>query len=66
VKSFQSLQPHVEPENNVHTDIDNESSPVSHTTKPIYRLGRSEILACNNCKNKGDKWYMQQHLCSGC
>jgi hypothetical protein len=32
--------------------------------KTIFRLGRSDTFACHNCKNKGDKWFMQRHNCS--
>jgi hypothetical protein len=31
----------------------------------IYRLGHSDIFACNNCRKTGDKWYMETHDCSG-
>ena len=31
----------------------------------IYRLGRSDIFACHNCRQKGDKWFMQKHYCKG-
>ena len=33
------------------------------TNDAIYRLGHSDTFACHNCKNKGDKWFMQQHDC---
>ena len=33
--------------------------------KNVYRLGHSDIWACNNCKQRGDKWFMQKHLCRG-
>jgi hypothetical protein len=39
-----------------------ESSTMS---KSIYRLGRSDIWACHNCKQKGDKWFMVKHRCRG-
>lgn len=29
----------------------------------IYRLGHSDNWACKNCRQRGDKWFMQQHLC---
>ena len=29
----------------------------------IYRIGRSDNWACKNCRLKGDKWFMRQHLC---
>ena len=33
----------------------------------IYRLGRSDRWACNNCNVKGDKWFMLTHpeYCKG-
>lgn len=31
----------------------------------IYRVGRTDTWACRCCKNRGDKWYMRQHPCSG-
>jgi hypothetical protein len=34
-------------------------------SKSIYRLGHSDTWACKNCRQKGDKWYMRQHLCRG-
>ena len=39
----------------------NGSLEVSKQT--IYRLGHTDMFACHNCKNKGDKWFMQMHLC---
>ena len=29
-----------------------------------YRIGRSDIFACHDCKWKGDKWLMQKHPCT--
>lgn len=31
----------------------------------IYRLGHSDTFACQNCKIKGDKWFMKEHECNG-
>jgi hypothetical protein len=31
----------------------------------IYRLGHSDTWACNNCRQRGDKWFMQKHDCKG-
>jgi hypothetical protein len=31
----------------------------------IYRLGQSDTFACQNCKMRGDKWFMGQHECNG-
>jgi hypothetical protein len=41
-------------------DSDNDSQTIAQN---IDRLVHSDIWACNNCKLKGDKWYMRQHLC---
>jgi hypothetical protein len=32
---------------------------------PIYRLGQTDTFACHNCKKQGDKWFMEDHECSG-
>jgi len=29
----------------------------------IYRLGHSDIFGCKNCKVKGDKFFMESHIC---
>jgi len=39
------------------------SSPVESNS--IYRLGHSDIFACYNCRQRGDKWFMRKHLCTG-
>ena len=31
----------------------------------IYREGRTDIWACKNCNQTGDKWYMRRHNCRG-
>jgi hypothetical protein len=31
----------------------------------IHRLGHSDTWACNNCNQRGDKWFMQEHCCRG-
>lgn len=31
----------------------------------IYRLGHSDMFACHNCRQNGDKWFMNQHNCNG-
>jgi hypothetical protein len=31
----------------------------------IHRLGGTDTFACQNCKMRGDKWFMEQHECSG-
>ena len=34
-------------------------------SRSIFRLGHSDIWACEHCKQKGDVYYMRQHLCRG-
>ncbi len=42
----------------------NNSLPsYSGESNSIYRLGHSDTFACHNCKQKGDKWFMQKHMC---
>jgi hypothetical protein len=31
------------------------------TPDSIYRIGHSDLFACNNCNVKGDKWFMLTH-----
>lgn len=48
-----------EQENQFNTEIGEEKD----MSDIIYRLGRSDKWACNDYKDKGDKWYMLKHLC---
>jgi hypothetical protein len=41
-------------------DIGQQAQQVS---KSIFRLGHSDMWACKNCRQRGDKWFMQKHLC---
>jgi hypothetical protein len=34
-------------------------------SRNIYRLGRSDTWACENCKQRGDGHFMKEHLCKG-
>jgi hypothetical protein len=44
----------------------NNSLPsCSGDSNSIYRLGYSDTFACHDCKQKGDKWFMQKHVCRG-
>jgi hypothetical protein len=38
---------------------------LEHGTSTIYRLGQSDTFACQNCRIRGDKWFMGQHECNG-
>src|SRR5215207_5465939 len=59
--------PDISPENPVGICAQNEQTgDIGHTGdivygSTIYRLGHSDIWACKNCKQTGDKWYMQKH-----
>jgi len=33
------------------------------TTGTIYRLGRSDNFGCKNCKVRGDRFFMEAHVC---
>jgi hypothetical protein len=46
------------------TENDSLSSSSSVESNSIYRIGHSDTFACNNCRQKGDKWFMQKHLCT--
>jgi hypothetical protein len=35
------------------------------TNSTIYRLGHSDNFACKNCKVRGDKFFMETHVCRG-
>lgn len=39
--------------------------PISLEHGTIYRLEHSDTFACHNCKKRGDKWFMEEHQCSG-
>ena len=41
----------------------NGGREVSKST--IFRLGHSDIFGCNDCKQRGDRWYMETHDCGG-
>ncbi|MDQ6668641.1 MAG: hypothetical protein M3Y53_10520, partial [Thermoproteota archaeon] len=47
-----------------HNDHTSQASQ-SKSCNTIYRLGRSDIFACQYCRLRGDKWEIQQHLCKG-
>lgn len=49
-----------------HNNSNNHHSLSSITeSKSIYRLGHSDTFGCHNCKQKGDKWFMEKHFCQG-
>jgi hypothetical protein len=61
--SAHSIKPsgHSEPSANLDRNIDG-GHEVSKST--IFRLGRSDIFGCHNCKQRGDMSYMETHYCS--
>jgi hypothetical protein len=68
-----SISPDISPAANTENQAQNEQSgdtgytgDILHSSSPpIYRLGRSDTFACENCKLKGDIHYMKQHNCKG-
>ena len=40
-----------------------QPSQPSHTFPNIHRLGNTDQFGCNDCKQRGDKWFMQEHKC---
>jgi hypothetical protein len=54
-------------EQNLRTsDASDISDPTSEQeSRSIFRLGQSDVWACENCKQKGDVHYMREHLCRG-
>jgi hypothetical protein len=40
-------------------------APTAGVGVRIHRLGGTDTFACQNCKMRGDKWFMEQHECSG-
>jgi hypothetical protein len=46
-----------------HSDPSADTGSLEVSKSTIYRLGHTDMFACHNCKNKGDKWFMQKHLC---
>jgi hypothetical protein len=71
-QSSHSNSNQLEPLNDLPLDS-NETSGVKLESKPeninisksIYKFGHSDTYGCNKCKLKGDKWYMQNHMCKG-
>ena len=47
---------HLDNENIIDNKITNANSTLT------YRIGRTDIFACQNCKQRGDKWYMQTSI----
>jgi septal ring factor EnvC (AmiA/AmiB activator) len=48
---------------NTMEDNNNNHHTLSSIAKSIYRLGHSDTFGYHNCKQKGDKWFMQKHFC---
>jgi hypothetical protein len=59
---------HIEEQQRKATEAGNENDKLpssSRESNSIYRLGHSDTFACYNCRQTGDKWFMQKHLCIG-
>ena len=40
--------------------------PADNVLKPnLYRIGKTDIIGCRDCKMKDDRWFMQNHPCRG-
>ena len=62
--SLHFIKPSGPSEPSANLDRNNDGGhEVSKST--ILRLGRSDIFGCHNCKQRGDRWYMETHDCSG-
>ncbi len=35
------------------------------TISSLYRIGKTDTWGCKKCNLRGDKWFMQKHLCKG-
>jgi hypothetical protein len=43
-------------------------TPTIYPSRPsqpshIHRLGRSDVFQCDDCNQRGDKWFMEKHNC---
>ena len=46
--------------------VASDAPAVTEAAKSIYRIDpHSEVIACENCNLRGDKWDMQVHICKG-
>ena len=61
----------LKPEDNRNDDMSPKPSELSErsattiTQPAIYRIGHTDNWACHNCRQNGDKWFMQKHECRG-
>ena len=59
----------LKPEDNRNDDMSPKPSEPSATIteqkNSIYRIDHTDNWACHNCRQKGDKWFMEQHICKG-
>jgi rubrerythrin len=47
------------------TAIKGQKAERQQVLESIYRIEHSDNWACKSCRQKGDKWFMQQHICRG-
>lgn len=57
----QPSQPSLSTDTNSNMDK-NQNAGVDMRNK-LYRLYNTDVFVCHNCKNRGDIWYMQKHVC---
>jgi phage antirepressor YoqD-like protein len=61
----------ISPENHLGTCAQKEQTgDIGHTgdvvhISTIHRIGHSDTWGCKYCNQKGDKWFMQKHICRG-
>ena len=54
---------HTEPsQHTLHSPIERKQDRMSSS---MYRIGKTDIWGCNNCKMRDDIWFMQKHPCRG-
>jgi hypothetical protein len=39
------------------------SQPSQSCSTNIYKIGSTDLYGCNDCRLKGDKWFIQEHKC---
>jgi hypothetical protein len=57
-------EPSVEPSHPSHASHKNLEESSNIIPESVYRA-YADTWVCHNCNQKGDKWFMQKHLCKG-
>jgi hypothetical protein len=53
----------IHPQNSSSGDTHDTGHTILGFPLSIHRIGSSDTWGCRYCKQKGDKWFMQQHVC---